>query len=126
VKSLADFSRDLRALPRVVAIKVAAAAAPVITDLAKKTFNASQEPDGKPWKPGAEGQLVTLRKTGDLAKYVTYVAIGTRLRVALGVKYAKYQIGKRPVYPRQEQGLPESYVRALMRVAVEVVRAELR
>ena len=71
-----------------------------------------------------KGQLVTLRKTGDLAKYVTYVAIGTRLRVALGVKYAKYQIGKRPVYPRQEQGLPESYVRALMRVAVDVVSAE--
>jgi hypothetical protein len=123
--SLTDFARDLRALPRVVAIKVAAAAAPVLTELAKQTFDASEEPDGKPWKPGAEGQVVTLRKTGDLAKYVKYVAIGTKLRVALGVAYAKYQIGRRPVFPRQEQGLPESYVEALARVAVAVVREEM-
>ena len=125
MKSLQDFSRDLRALPRVVAIKVAAAAAPRLTDLARKTFAASQEPDGRPWKQGAEGQTVKLVKTGDLSKYVKYVAIGTLLRVALGVAYAKYQIGKRPVFPRQGQGLPDEYVAELERVAVRVVREEM-
>ena len=125
MRSLAQFAADLRRLPRVVALKVAEAAAPAVTELAARTFAASQEPDGRPWKPGKDGEAITLRKSGDLAKYVRYVAIGTRLRVALGVAYAKYQIGKRPVFPRQDAGLPESYVEALARVAVRVVREEM-
>lgn len=126
MRSLADFTRDLRALPRVVAIKVAAAAAPALTALAEHTFDASADPDGRPWRAGAEGQIVTLRKTGDLAKYIKYVAIGAKLRVSLGVAYAKYQIGKRPVFPRQGQGLPAAYVEALKRIAVRIAREEMR
>lgn len=106
-------------------MKVAAEAAPVLTELAAKTFNASQTPDGAAWPAGKKGQTVTLRKSGALFRYIKYVAIGTRLRVALGVPYAKYQIGKRPVFPRQDTNLPDSYVQALQRTAVRVVKEEL-
>lgn len=126
MRSLRQFSQDLRNLPRVVAIKVAEATAPVLTDLAKSTFDAGEDSYGLPWKPGAEGQRVTLRKTGDLAGQIRYVAIGTLLRVALGVPYAKYQIGKRPVFPRQDGELPDTYVQALERTAVRVVKQELQ
>jgi hypothetical protein len=125
LKSLHQFSQDLRRLPRVVAQKVAEAAAPVITELANKSFDASETPYGAAWKLSKKGQKVTLRKSGDLAKYIRYVAIGTKLRVALGVRYAKYQIGTRPVYPKQVGDLPPSYVQALERVAVRVVKEEL-
>lgn len=124
-KSLQQFSQDLRRLPRVVAIRVAATAAPVLTDLAKQTFEASETPYGAAWKPGIKGQIIKLHKSGDLARYIKYVAIGTKLRVALGVRYAKYQIGKRPVFPRQAGDLPDNYVQALKRVAVQVVKQEL-
>lgn len=124
MKSLSEFANDLRRLPRVVAIRVAEEAAPVLTDLAKASFDASETPYGLDWAPGADGQRVKLVKTGALKRFLHYVAIGTRLRVALGVKYAKYQIGKRPVFPRQVGALPPSYVQALERTAVRVVREE--
>ena len=121
-KSLSQFANDLRRLPTILAQKVAAEAAPAITALAKDSFEGSQSPDGVPWAPGAEGQKITLHKTGDLERQIKYVAIGTKLRVALGVPYAKYQIGKRPVFPRK--ALPSSYVSTLERVAVRVIKQE--
>lgn len=124
-RSLSQFANDLRRLSRVVAIRVAEEAAPELTKLAAATFDESENPYGLNWAPGAQGQRVTLRKTGALARFIRYVAIGTKLRVALGVPYAKYQIGKRPVFPRQDGDLPTAYVQTLQRTAVRVVREEL-
>lgn len=125
MKSLSQFANDLRRLPRVVAFRVAEEAAPEITRLGKESFDRGETPYGIDWRPGAEGQKVTLKKTGALERFIRYVAIGSKLRVALGVRYAKYQIGKRSVFPRQGGDLPDSYVQALMRTAVRVVRQEL-
>ena len=126
LQSLSKFTQDLRRLPRVVAQQIAAKAAPAISTLAARSFSASQDPYGVSWRPGKDGSAVTLRKTGALARFVHYVAIGTKLRVALGVSYAKYQIGQRPIYPSQGKNLPPDYVQTLQRIAVDVVRAELR
>lgn len=125
MKSLTQFAADLRRLPRVVAIRVTEAAAPVLTALANESFASSATPYGQAWKLGKKGQRITLRKSGDLARQIRYVAIGTRLRVALGVRYAKYQVGKRPIFPRQAGELPDTYVQALERTAVRVVKEEL-
>ena len=124
-RSLRQFSADLKRLPKVVAFKVAERAAPVITALAKETFDAQQTPEGTAWKPGKKGKKITLVKTGALQRWIKYVAIGSRIRVSLGVPYAKFQIGKRPVFPRQAGDLPESYQRALQRIAVQVVKEEM-
>lgn len=123
--SLKKFSEELRRLPRTVAHQVAAEAAPELTKAAEATFNASEDADGNAWLPGEDGKTVKLRKTGALARTIRYVAIGALLRVSLGVAYAKYQIGKRPIFPRQDEPLPESYTHVLQRKAVEVVRREL-
>lgn len=126
IASLQKFSQDLRRLPRVVAQAVAAAAAPEISKLAKTSFEASRDPYGVPWAPSVvSGDRVTLDETGAMKRHIHYVAIGTKLRVALGVAYAKYQIGKRPVFPRQGGELPAEYSRTLARVAVDVVRREM-
>jgi hypothetical protein len=124
-RSLRQFSDDLKRLPRVVAFKVAERAAPVITALAKETFDASETPEGKAWAPGKKGQTITLRKTGALERWIKYVAIGSKIRVSLGVPYSKFQIGKRPVFPRQAGDLPETYQQALRRIAVQVVKEEM-
>jgi hypothetical protein len=125
VQTLAKVSADLRRLPRVVAFKVAEEAAPVLTGLAAATFSASEDAYGVPWAAGSDGGKVTLWKTGALSRFVRYVAIGTKLRVSLGVAYAKYQIGRRPVFPKQGGALPTEYARALERTAVDVVRREM-
>ncbi len=125
LESLKRFTAGLSALPKVLGAKVAAASAPKISSAASSTFAASQDPYGIPWAPGEAGKPVTLRKTGALAREVRYVAIGTKIRVVLGVPYAKYQIGKRPVFPRQGGALPLPYVRALEEAAVSTIREEL-
>lgn len=125
IATIAKFAEDLRRLPRVVGHRVAEAAAPEITALARRTFDQSATPYGVPWAPANDGAKVTLHRTGALARTVVYVAIGAKLRVKLGVPYAKWQIGKRPIYPRQDSPLPPDYAATLARIAVEVVRAEL-
>ncbi len=125
IASIKDFSSKLRELPRVVAQKVATAAAPLLTEAAQATFAAGEDPYGVSWDPGAKGQRVDLRETGSLAKYIRYVAVGTKLRVALGVPYAKYQISKRPVFPKQGAPLPKSYADALAKITADTIKAEL-
>jgi hypothetical protein len=124
VSSLKKFSAALRQIPRVVAQQVATGSAPAITKEAQVTFNAGQDPYGVAWLPGVDGRPVTLEQTGALKRQVRYVAIGTKLRVALGVPYAKYQIGRRLVFPRQGGVLPSSYANTLTTVAQAVLRKE--
>lgn len=125
MSSLKEFSAKLRDMPRTVAIKVAAAAAPALTEAMQATFNAGEDAYGVGWAPGSEGQKITLKKSGNLAKYVHFVSVGTKLRVALGVKYAKYQVGKRPITPRQGEPLPKAYSDALKKATDSVISAEL-
>lgn len=123
--SLRKFSQSLRTLPKVAAQKITAAAAPVITALAISTFDAGEDAYGDEWQPSADGHRVTLHKTGALENQVYYVGVGTKLRVALGVPYAKYQIGKRPVFPKQGEDLPKAYVEALSTIADDIIKGEL-
>ena len=124
--NLKKFAASLRELPRVVGHRVAAACAPVLTALVVDTSDASADAYGAAWAPGESGQVVTLRKSGALLDGVRYVAIGSKLRLALTTRYAKYQVGRRPVTPRQGEALPPAYARALDTTARRVIREALR
>lgn len=124
--NLRKFAASLRALPLVVGHKVAQACAPILTSLALETSGASEDAYGVGWTPGESGQVVTLRKSGALLDGVRYVAIGTRLRLALTTRYAKYQVGRRPVAPKQGEPLPKAYADALDTTARRVIAEALR
>jgi hypothetical protein len=124
ISKIRALERSLRELPRVVGAKVATAAASAITTLAHATFATSSNPYGDPWDPGKDGQTVTLRKSGRLAQFA-YIAIGTRLRAQLGPKYARYQVGRRPILPRNGSRMPAKYAATLRAKSSEVIRAEL-
>jgi hypothetical protein len=126
VGKLREFERGLRRLPVTLAQRLAAASAGAITSLARQTFAAGENAYGDPWAPGEHGEAVTLRRSGRLAGGVAYVAIGTRLRAKLGPKYARYQIGKRPVFPRAGAHLPIAYIGTLRAKAGEIIRADLK
>lgn len=121
--TLQKFSQNLRDLPRVVAHKIAERAAEKITELGRETFDQSQDAYGTGWVVGAQGQTVDLVEKGDLRAKLSHKAIGAKLRSVLGVSHAKYQVGKRPVYPKG--ALPAKYVDALSKTAVDVCREEL-
>ncbi len=124
--SLAKFSADLRTLAsQETAIAIAAAAAPVITDLAKQTFAAGEDAFGGAWAPKEDGTKATLRKTDTLFDGTRYVATGTKLRVSLVKPEYRYVVGKRPIFPRQGDRLPAAYSDALARTAVAVCKERL-
>lgn len=125
LSTLSRFSASLRDLPKTLGIKIAAKAAPALTSIALSTFRASEDAFGGPWSPSKDGERVTLTRSGDLARYIRYVAIGTKLRVALGVRYARYQIGRRPIFPKQGDELPIAYRKALEAATQEVIRTDL-
>lgn len=116
----------LAQLPSVaVATEVAREAAGIITRLARVTFNAGENAYGDTWEPGKTGARITLRRSGKLAAGISYVAIGRILRARLGPPYAKYQVGKRPVFPRNGARLPTAYVAAISRTANAIIRQRL-
>lgn len=123
--SLTRFSSRLRKMPTVVGQKVATAAAPALTAVARGTFNAGEDPYGVTWDPLRDGSKATLKKTGGIERGVFYVAIGTLLRVRLAAPYAKYQVGKRHVFPTQGSPLPTEYVDALKKTTNDVLAAEV-
>jgi hypothetical protein len=124
IGKLRALERSIRELPRTVGAKVATAAAGKITALGRETFNASENAYGDAWAPGEDGERVTLRDSGALAGGVAYVATGTRLRAQLGPRYAKFQLGKRPIFPRGK--LPIKYVAALRETTNAVIHAKLK
>jgi hypothetical protein len=125
ISSITSFATALRRLPAVVAIKVAAAAAPALTEAARVTFDASEDAYGGSWVLREDGNRATLKKSGTLSSRLRYVAVGTRLRVALGTSYAKYVLGRRPALPRPGAPLPASYIDVLKRAVETVCKAEL-
>jgi hypothetical protein len=108
-RSLKELAGYLRTLPKELGAKIATKAAPVVTRIAETTFANQVTPEGVAWNPSLDGSTPSLVKSGALRKGLKYVAIGSVLRVVLPVKYAKYQIGRRPVLPRQNGQLPQEY-----------------
>lgn len=123
IGKLRALERSIRDLPRTVGMEVAGASATIITGLARTTYESGQNAYGDEWVPGVDGNRVHLRKSGALAAGVSYVAIGTRLRSKLGPRYAKYQVGTRPVLPTGR--LPLAYANALRAKANEIITAKL-
>jgi len=124
--SLKKFASVLRTLPTVLAQNAATKAAPTLSKIVETSFAAGEDPYGIQWAPGVDGQRVTLRKSGDLAKRLFYVAIGRILRLRLGVPYAKYQVGRRRVAPAQGAPLPPEYAKALKAATQEAAREYLQ
>lgn len=124
IGKLRALERSMRELPRTLGAKVATAVAGDISALARQTFNASENAYGDSWAPGVDGQKVTLRKSGGIASDVEYVAIGTRLRARLGRPYAKYQMGKRPIFPTGK--LPVAYVGKIRKTSSGIILVGLK
>ncbi len=124
--ALQRFSASLRDLPRTTAIEIAKEAAPLLTRAMQATFRASTDAFGNAWMPAKDGSTVTLNKSGGIASGVFFTAIGTKLRVILGVRHAKYQIGRRPIAPKQGEILPPAWRNILKETAARVLAAKAR
>jgi hypothetical protein len=100
----------MKALPRVVAQRVAQEAATQLTALARAGFDAQKNPYGAAW--AGDFDLV---ETGKLRRDVRYVAKGTKVIARLGSRYARYHATK--VLPGR--ALPSAWVAEIDRITAE-------
>jgi len=113
-------------MPTVLAQRVAARIAPVITDLARGTYGGQRNVYGDAWRERVDGSDATLVATGALKSKVKFAAVGTLIRVVLGTRYAKYQIGMRRILPAPSAPLPTEWSARIEREAQDEIRKELK
>lgn len=123
--NLKALAAKLRQVPIRVATKAAAKIAPKLTELARASFAAGENPYGDTWEPGAKGQRVDLVESGALRGQLRFAAIGTRVRAVLGVRYAKYQIGKRKILPIGGSAMPVSWSSAIGEIVTAEIASDL-
>ena len=124
-RTIAKFAKGLQGLSVRAAMRIAAKAAPVITDAAQASFAARTDPYGQPWREGVDGKPVDLQETGKLRAGLAFYAVGRRIVAKLGTKYAKYQVGKRRVLPPGGRPLPLAWSQSLADIANAEIRAEV-
>lgn len=123
VTRLRKLEATLRTMPRVLGAKIAASVAPTLSAKLVTTFNAGQNAYGDPWLPGYDGKPVDLRESGALAASARLVAIGTKIRGALGPRYSKWVVNVRGVFPRGR--MPKDWIDAVHATAGKVIAGEL-
>ncbi len=97
--ALLGLKRTLTTLPTTIAIDVASRAGPALTDLTQDANASHRNVYGDPYPTGADGQQLTLRRTGAVAGDLRFAVAGTQVRSVLPEKYAKYLIGKYNILP---------------------------
>lgn len=103
IGTLRQLRNGLEALPAQLAVAVAADVAPALTRAARASYDAGEDVYGNP-RPtsvakGKEGNLLTLVESGATRDGLRFVADGTRVRVPLPTRWAKYLIGKFRILP---------------------------
>lgn len=116
---LRGVTESLQRLPEVEA-RIAVRVAETFSGLARASFDSQTSPGGRAWGKGAEGQPITLDKSGKLrAAATSYESIGTRVRVSVAaVRYGKYQL-RFGIIPKTGDPLPEAWAEAVRQIARE-------
>lgn len=122
-RTLKRFAQSLQQLPTRITSKIAERSAPAITTALQTTFAAGTDPYGQPWAPGADGKPVDLVESGKLRGTLSFYPIGRRIVAKLGVKYAKFQVGRRRVLPPGGRPLPVAWSEQLAEIANAQIRA---
>lgn len=124
-QKLRDIGKNIAGLGQVVKNKIAARVAPAITELALASFDRGETPFGDAWPPGHDGRDVDLVESGAMRGTLRFVAIGGRVRCVMGVKWAKYQVGKRKVLPAPGQTMPGPWRDVAGRISREEITLAL-
>ena len=117
LSSIRALKANLRAMPISLAHSVAQRAAPAMTDETQSAFSGGRTVYGEPRPSGADGKPLTLVRTGDTKRALSFVATGTLVWARLGTRYARYLIGKYSILPNGP--LPAGWSRRLRAIVAE-------
>lgn len=114
ISSIKGLKASLRALPLSVAHDVAQSAAPAMTTLTTDALASKRTVYGDTRPLGADGNPLTLQRSGRTRATMKFVANGTTVRCVLGTPYARYLIGKYGILPNG--ALPVEWSRRLAEI----------
>jgi hypothetical protein len=124
VSKLKRLSKTLQQLPTTLGAEVAKKVAPDLTGRAQASFRAGESVYGDPRPTRKDGSEMTLVKSGRLLSNIRFVSVGTRVRAALNVRYAKYYI-RFGILPRGGAKVPTAWAESINRTAAAAIRGEI-
>lgn len=122
LRSLQSLKRALTKLPITSVARIAARAAPAMTELAASAYDAGKTVYGSARPRGVAGEL-DLVKTGASRRAMRFNATGRDIRTAQLPRYTRYLIGKYDVLPNGP--LPLAWRERLREIAAAVLYDEI-
>jgi hypothetical protein len=124
LRSLRSLKKALQRLPITATARIAARAAPAMSDLAGGAYDSGQTVYGRPRPRGVDGQALTLERTGASRRAMQFSATGRDIRTAPLPRYTRYLIGKYDCLPNGP--LPLAWRERLRDIAARVLLDEIR
>lgn len=116
ITSMNRLKRAIKDLPLRIRSAVAKDAAEVMNMELRSDFASGRTVYDTPRPLSVQGKPLTLVKTGKTREALSFVVIGTILRAQLGMKYARYLVGKYAILP---MSLPAAWRAKLQQIVRE-------
>lgn len=123
LRSLRNLKAAIRALPVTATAKVAAQAAPAMTDLSGSAYDGGRTVYGQARPRGVDGDALGLVKSGATRQAIEFRATGRDIRTAPLPRWTKYLIAKYQVLPNGP--LPQGWRERMQSIAAAVIRDTL-
>lgn len=123
LRSIRALKKALTQLPITASARIAARYAPVATQLARDAHASGRTAYGAARPLGVDGKALTLDRTGDTKRALSFVATGRDVRLTQLPRYAKYLIGKYDLLPNGP--LPTAWRERIREIAAHVLHEEI-
>lgn len=123
LRSLRSLKRALTKIPITATARIAARAAPEMSELAGTAYDSGKTVYGRPRPRSVDGRALTLERTGASRRAMQFSATGRDIRTAPLPRYTRYLIGKYDVLPNGP--LPLEWRERLREIAARVLLGEI-
>lgn len=123
LRSINSLKRALKSLPITSVARIAARAAPAMSELAQDAHASGQTVYARPRPRGVDGEALSLERTGATRQALQFVATGRDIRTAKLPRYARWLIGRYDILPNGP--LPAAWRERLRDIAARVLHAEI-
>lgn len=124
LRSIQSLKRVLQKLPITATARIAAGAAPAMSDLAQGAHSSGKTVYDRPRPRGVDGEALSLDRTGATKRALQFLATGRDIRTTTLPRYAKFLIGKYGLLPNGP--LPQAWRERLRDIAARVLLDEIR
>lgn len=125
LRSINALKRALKSLPVTSVARIAARAAPAMSELAQGAHATGKTVYDRPRPRGVDGDPLSLERTGATKSALQFVATGRDIRTVKLPRYAKYLIGKYGLLPGGKGALPPAWRDRLREIAAHVLHDEI-